>query len=178
MSQLEPGIDVIATNDTVYLRKIRTSDAAFIQTLTNQKGWLEHIGDKQVYSLSDAVKFIKEGPQKTYQRFGFGLYLIVCCQQHIPIGVCGLLKRSYLNAPDLGYAISEEYYRRGYALMSCKLVLATMKKLSNTKILYASTTKTNYASQKLLIKLGFNQEGALLSQDSVENLLLFKRAID
>lgn len=168
-------VDIVATNGAVYLRKIRTSDACFIQDLTNQKGWLEQIGDKDIHSLNDAIQFIKDGPQNTYKRYGFGLYLIVCCQHHVPLGVCGLLKRSYLNAPDLGYAISEEYYRQGYAQMSCKLVLAILHKLTNAKFLYASTTKTNYASQKLLGKLGFSQEGVLLSQDSAESLLLFKR---
>jgi ribosomal-protein-alanine N-acetyltransferase len=170
--------NVLVQNEHIYLRKLTLDDAEFILELTNEPGWLEQIGDKQIYSIKQAAHFIKSGPIQTYKRYGFGLYLIVLKRNSQPLGVCGLLKRSYLNAPDLGYAITQKAYRQGYAQMSCELVLTMVKDLNNVSYIYASTKPSNLASQNLLIKLGFVQEGALMSSSLDDNLLLFMKDID
>lgn len=168
-------INALAQNHLIYLRKMTIADSPFILELTNEPGWLTQIGDKQIHSLKQATHFIKSGPMQTYENYGFGLYLAVLKDNQVPLGICGLLKRSYLDAPDLGYAISQNFYRQGFAQMSCELVLGMLKQLTNAAYIYATTKNSNQASQNLLIKLGFTQDGVLVTPGWDDNLLLFRK---
>lgn len=167
----------IAENTHVYLRQMNEKDADFILALTNERGWLEQIGDKHIHSIKQAKQFIRTGPMQTYRKYGFGLYLVVDKQSEKAVGVCGLLQRSYLAFPDLGYAISRQYQRQGFAFMSCQLVLNIVNQLTPATCIYASTKDGNIASQRLLQKLGFERDGGLIGQLPEENLLLFRKDI-
>ena len=167
----------VAENEHVYLRDINEKDAAFMLALTNERGWLEQIGDKHIHSIKQAKQFIRTGPMQTYQKYGFGLYLVVDKQSEKAVGVCGLLQRSYLSSPDLGYAISRQHQRQGFAFMSCQLVLNMINQLTPATCIYASTKDGNIASQRLLQKLGFKRDGGLICQLPEENLLLFRKDI-
>lgn len=166
---------IVVQNDHIYLRKLNAKDARFILKLTNEEGWLTHIGDRNVHTIKQAEQFIRTGPMHTYKAYGFGLYLVVQKSSNKALGLCGLLKRSYLEAPDLGYAISEDYYRRGFAYMSCQLVLGILDQLTEARCIYASTAKNNIASQKLLKKLGFAKDGVLVSDLTNDNLQLYQK---
>jgi RimJ/RimL family protein N-acetyltransferase len=41
----------------------------------------------------------------------------------LPIGICGLVKRNYLDDIDLGYALLPRYWGQGYAYEAAKAVL-------------------------------------------------------
>lgn len=171
-----PEALIIASTTNIYLRKLCLEDAQFILDLTNQKAWLENIGDRNIYSIKDARRFLKKGPMQAYKTHNFGLYLIAKQGSHEPIGVCGLIKRTYLNAPDLGFAISERYYRKGYAFEASRLVLSNALQVSQSSFIYAATKKGNTPSQLLLTKLGFKKlPQALVISD--EQLVLFKRSV-
>ena len=68
-----------------------TDDAAFIVKLVNTPGWLQYIGDRNVKSLDDAHRYLENGPLKSYQQWGFGLYRVALKQSGTAIGMCGLL---------------------------------------------------------------------------------------
>jgi len=65
----------ILETDRLILRRLAVTDAEFILSLLNQPSFLRFIGDKGVRSLDDARNYILEGPIRSYERFGFGLYL-------------------------------------------------------------------------------------------------------
>ena len=54
--------------------------AAFILNLLNDSLFLRFIGDKGVRTPDDARKYILNGPVASYDRHGFGLYLIKLIQ--------------------------------------------------------------------------------------------------
>lgn len=171
-----PDASIIASTSSIYLRKLCLEDAEFIWDLTNQKAWLENIGDRNIHSIKDAQRFLNKGPMQAYKTHNYGLYIIVKQGSHEPIGVCGLVQRSYLNAPDLGFAISEKYYRKGYAFAASSLVLSNAFQVSQSSFIYAATKQGNTASQLLLTKLGFEklQQALMISG---EQLVLFKRSV-
>ena len=97
------------------LRKLGVADAAFILDLLNQESFLRFIGDRGVRSIADAREYIAKGPMASYERFGFGLYLVSLREAGSPVGICGLVKRPGLDDADLGFALLPQHCSRGFA---------------------------------------------------------------
>lgn len=146
------------------------TDCPFILRLLNQQGFYDHIGDKNVRNLEDAKNYIIDGPNKSFIQHGFGLMLVATTEGE-PVGLCGLLKRDNLGHPDLGYAICETHYRKGYAFESCQGVLSHYQ---SQRPLLAITLLENTASQNLLLKLGFIKEQVLEATPHQDASQLFR----
>lgn len=136
------------------LRELNVEDAEFILRLLNEPSFLRFIGDKGVRNLDDARKYILNGPVSSYQKHGFGLYLVKLKSTHTPIGMCGLLKRESLPDVDIGFAFVPESWGQGYAFESASAVLVYGKDVLNLRRIVAITDKDNEASGRLLEKLG------------------------
>lgn len=151
------------------LREFVDADAPFILTLLNQPSFLRFIGDKKVRTVDDARRYITTGPIESYQRHGFGLYLVELKDGKVPIGMCGVLKRESLPDPDLGFAFLPEYWGQGYAFEAASAVLKEARDTFKLTRILAITNPDNDASIKLLAKLGFQLERVMkLSSDSDE----------
>lgn len=169
---------LIATSSRVYLREISISDAPFMRDLMNQKNWLTFIGDRNINSLADAEKHIETGPKRSYRVNGFGPYMVVDKNTQESIGICGLLKRTYLDSPDLGFAISERFYRQGYGFESAQLILQLADTFVDADYIYASVKKDNAGSCRLLEKLGFAIQVENIPEkikNESDDLLLYKK---
>ena len=66
---------VVFETDRLVLRRL-TVDAPFILRLLNEPSFLQHIGDRGVRNLADAKQYILSGPIASYERHGFGLFLV------------------------------------------------------------------------------------------------------
>jgi RimJ/RimL family protein N-acetyltransferase len=156
MSGVEP--DMIVATPRITLRRVASDDAAFIRTLLNEPSFLRHIGDKGVRTLDDARAYIAEGPQASYARFGFGLYLVELNASRVPIGLCGLLKRDELDDIDLGFAFLPAYWSQGYAAEAARAVLDHAREALGVARVVAIVSPGNDASIRLLGRLGFTFE--------------------
>ena len=96
------------------LRRLTLNDAPFILELLNEPSFLRFIGDRGVRSLQDARQYLLKGPIKSYERFGFGLYLAFLKATGDSIGIAGLLKREGLQDVDVGFAFLPASWGRGY----------------------------------------------------------------
>lgn len=164
--------DIVLETQRLSLRKFELTDAPFIIELLNSPGWLQHIGDKKVSSVKDAELYLKNGPLKSYADHGFGLWMVEHIITKEPIGICGLIKRDYLDDVDIGFAMLPKYFDEGYGLEIASATLIHAKKKLGLKHIVAITTPANKASIKLLNKIGLNFEKPLvLGQD--ETVLLF-----
>lgn len=90
-----------------------------------------------------------------------------------PIGMCGFLKRDYLEHHDIGFAFLPEYEGKGYATQATITALKYAKTHLNFKTVMAITTPDNERSVKLLKKSGFNFVKKIISADTKEELFLF-----
>ncbi|MCA9925967.1 MAG: GNAT family N-acetyltransferase, partial [Anaerolineales bacterium] len=86
----------IVETERLNLRRLTVDDSSFILTLLNDPSFKQNIGDRGVRSLADARLYILNGPAASYERNGFGLYLVELKNGRIPIGICGLVKRPFL----------------------------------------------------------------------------------
>jgi len=165
----------ILETDRLVLRHLTTRDTPFIIELVNTEGWIKYIGDRNIKTAEQARQYLVNGPLKSYADHGFGLYLVTLKTGNIPVGMCGLIKRAYLPAPDIGYAFLPGATGKGYALEVARAVLSfAFTNLKIEKIL-AITLPENERSVRLLNKLGMLPEEKF--NDPVSNELLEKYGI-
>lgn len=155
--------------ERLVLRKFHTDDAEFIVGLLNQPSFLRYIGDKEVRNIADAVQYIQTGPLASYERFGFGLYLVELKENGESIGMCGLLKRDSLPDVDVGFAFLPSFWSQGYAFESAAAVMNYGREVLGLRRIVAITSPDNDASIRLLEKIGLRFEGMVrLASDQPE----------
>ena len=162
---------IVLETERLLLRPMTADDAQFILTLVNEPSFLRYIGDKQVRTLEDARQYILNGPIANYERHGFGQLLVELRDSHMPIGMCGLLKREELPDPDIGFALMPDFWSKGFAFEAASAVLQYARE-RNLRVL-AITTLDNKASVKLLERLGFTFERITKLSEQGEQLKLF-----
>ena len=159
--------------ERLVIRPLTLDDAGFILGLLNQPAFLRFIGDKGVRTVEDARAYLRNGPIASYEKNGYGSYLVELKDGSVPIGISGLLKREWLEDADLGFAFLPEWGSKGYAFESARAVLDYGRDVLGMRRVVAITSLDNTASIKLLGKLGFRFEGLTRFQDSGEEVRLF-----
>nr|WP_315488648.1 GNAT family N-acetyltransferase [uncultured Rhodoferax sp.] len=161
--------------DRLVIRRMTTSaaDARFILELLNDPSWLRFIGDRGVRTETDALQYIAAGPLSMYNRLGYGLCIVESKESRQPLGICGLIKRDYLDYPDIGFAFLPQHWGQGYAWEAASATLHhAIADLGMRRIL-ATTRPDNASSQALLIKLGLQFERAFQHPDGDRDLQLY-----
>ncbi|SNR56051.1 Protein N-acetyltransferase, RimJ/RimL family [Maribacter sedimenticola] len=153
------------------LEPISLEDATFIYELLNSEGWLQFIGDKQLSTVKKAEDYIVNNFMAGYQKHGFGL-LKVCLGNGLPIGICGLLKRDYLDNIDLGFAFLPAYEGFGCAYEASMAMMEFGKNQLQSSRILAICMETNTRSLALLRKLGFTKKDRIQLGSGSEELLL------
>ncbi len=167
----------IKETERLKIRELTIEDAEFILKLLNEPSWLKYIGDKSVRTIKDAEEYIKQGPIQMYNKYGFGLYLVLLKENNIPIGMCGLIKRDYLDDADIGFAFLPKYWGQNYAYESAIAVINYGRDKLGLKRLLAITTLDNISSIKLLEKIGFIYEKNIKNPSDQNDLKLFRMNI-
>ncbi|STR45386.1 GNAT family N-acetyltransferase [Iodobacter fluviatilis] len=143
------------TTARLCLSTISINDAAFYLQLLNEPSWHQFIGDRGIRTLEEAQTAIINGPVDMQNRLGFSLYIVKLSDSETPIGLCGLLKRDYLEDADLGYAFLPQYWGQGFAFEAATGVVKYAKEILNMPRLLATTDLNNQTSIQLLNKLNF-----------------------
>jgi ribosomal-protein-alanine N-acetyltransferase len=161
--------------ERLIIKALDLSNADFIFQLLNSEGWLRFIGDRNIRSLEDAKNYLLEGPIKSYKNHGFGLFLVQL--EGVPIGIAGLLKRDYLDWPDLGFAFLPEYEGKGYAFESSQAIIKQSSLHLNLDRIVAIVLPENQRSIRLLEKLGMKDQGIRDFPGQKSELRLFQMDI-
>jgi RimJ/RimL family protein N-acetyltransferase len=171
-----PSLPVLET-DRLALHRFSAEDAAFIVELLNDPSFLRYIGDKRVRTEADAVRYLEAGPLASYERLGFGLWRVGLRESGEPIGMCGLLKRDWLEDVDVGFAFLPRFWARGYAFEAASGVLNHARDALGLERVAAITSLDNEASMALLAKLGFRLESTARPSEKEEEVRLFVRSL-
>ena len=167
-------MNYILETEKLKLRELTMDDTSFIIELVNSTGWLKYIGDRNIKTTEQAKSYLENGPLKSYQESGFGLWLVETKDTKNPIGMCGLLRRDYLNHPDIGFAFLPEFIGKGFGFEAAAATLSLAKDQLKILTLYAITMPTNYASIKLLEKIGMKFIKSISPHGSQEELHLYQ----
>lgn len=149
---------MIVESERLSLRRLNAGDAEFILELLNDPSFIHNIGDRGVRTVDDARRYIANGPAASYEKFGFGLYLVQIKESGIPIGICGLLKRESLEDVDVGFAFLPGFRRKGYAFESAAAVMQYGRDVLGLNRIVAITAPANEGSIRVLEKLGLRFE--------------------
>jgi RimJ/RimL family protein N-acetyltransferase len=161
---------IVCETKRLVIRHFELRDAQYIVNQLNQESFIRFIADKKVRNVNAAQKYLKEGPMASYQKFGFGMNIILLKHSDIPIGMCGLVKRDELEYPDLGYAFLPEYWGKGYAAEASIAILNSAVNEHGLNTILGITLADNQTSNCLLTRLGFTQKGIVDLYGSENNL--------
>lgn len=159
----------ILETDRLILRQLSTADAAFILELVNEPSFIQNIGDRGVRTLEEARAYILRVAISSYEKNGFGLYLVELKDSGQAIGMCGLIKRDGLEDVDIGYAFLPRFWLKGYAVEAALAVKDYARDALGLKRLVAITDPANQGSIRVLEKIGLKYEKMIrLSDDDIE----------
>ena len=160
---------VLETERLVLSHLSPETDVEFILQLLNEPSFIRYIGDKNVRTREDARAYLVDGPVRSYEQNGFGLYKVEVKESWQPIGISGLIRRDILPDPDIGFAFLPKYWNKGYAFESAASVMQYARDVLQLDRVLAITTPDNEASGKLLGKLGLRFDRLIkLSEDAPE----------
>ena len=163
----------ILTTARLALRELADEDAPFILELLNDPSFIRNIGDRNVRTQEDAREYIRNGPLASYARHGFGLWMVELRNDGTPIGMCGLLKREALDAPDIGFAYLPAFQGKGYGFEAARAVLDHARDTLRLPRVLAIVNADNEPSARLLEKLGMGFERMVQLSDREPPLRLF-----
>ncbi len=144
--------------ERLLLIELTLNDTEFIIELVNTEGWLKFIGNRNIKTKEDALKYI----QMLLDDPGIVYWLVKSKDQKIPMGVVTFISRKHLPHPDLGFAFLPQHCGKGYAHEAAAVVLNDI--INEHPTLLASTIEGNTSSINLIKKLGF-----IYQKDKIED---------
>lgn len=163
----------VLETERLILRHFCIDDGEFIIRLLNEPSFIKRIGDKGVRNGEDAKQYLLSGPIDSYDRFGYGLNMVELKKSGEPVGMCGLVKREYLDDADIAYALLERYWSQGYAAESAEAVMRHARETLNLQRILAIVSPDNHSSIRLLEKIGLTFERMIRRADDDEELKVF-----
>ena len=160
--------------DRLILKSTELEDSDFLIELFNTPKWIQYIGDRNIKTIPEAEKYIRDRVLPQQERLGYSNYIIINKENNVKIGICGLYDREGIDGIDIGFALLPEYEGRGYVYEASSKLMVVAKNTFGLNELSAITTKENIDSQKLLTKLGFRLAGFIFLPEDNEELMLFQ----
>jgi RimJ/RimL family protein N-acetyltransferase len=166
-------VKTILKTERLHIAKADRDDADFIFQLLNSATWLKFIGDKGVKTKKQALTYIDDSLIGSYEKNGFGLYKICLKPTLSPIGLCGFLQRDYLDHPDIGFALLQEFEGQGLMLEACNALMNHAESALKLECVFAIVLPTNGKSCRLLEKIGLQNVGTITPKTGSQEMLLF-----
>ena len=159
--------------ERLILRPTSIDDAGFILQLFNSPKWLKYIGDRNIRSEKDASDYIRDHMLSQLERLGYSNFTVIRKSDRTKLGICGLYDRDGVEGIDIGFAFLPQFEGRGYAMEAAGTVLKLAFSEFGLSKIRAITNKLNFASQKVLTKLGMQADGTLCLPGDNEELLVY-----
>src|SRR5260370_16881702 len=96
---------MILETERLKLRRLSLDDTEFVLRLLNEPSFIQNIGDRGVRTMDDARGYIVKGPITSYEKFGFGLWMVETRSPIAPIGISGLLKQEALDDAHIAHPL-------------------------------------------------------------------------
>ncbi len=165
---------MLLTTERLRLRLPRLEDASFIQKLLNDPDWLRNIGDRGVRNTDDAARYIDERLLDSFRRHGFGLWLVESRTGAEPLGLCGLLKRDFIDDVDIGYAFLPGARGQGHAFEAAQCAMRFAREELDHKRVVALVMRENISSVRLLTRLGMVFQREMVDRETPVDLYLWQ----
>lgn len=132
--------------------------------LLTEPSWKRFIRQHNVDSEALAREYLNTRIISGYGD-GYGFWIVEPRDLGKPIGICGLIKRDYLDQADLGFGFLEQYWGQGYAEEASQSTISYAFETLKLPFLAAITIPENAQSIRLLERLGFQLVGEVTDPD-------------
>ncbi|MBB5607943.1 MULTISPECIES: GNAT family N-acetyltransferase [unclassified Janthinobacterium] len=149
---------IVRETPRLRLRSVTADDAAFYLELVNDPSWVANIGDRKLHTVEAARAALETGAIAQFREHAYSLYMIERRSDGATIGMCGLVRRTSLPGPDIGYALRPPYWGQGYAYEAAAAVMEHAEHVLGLATVYGITAPHNQVSINLLNKLGLRYE--------------------
>lgn len=163
---------VLETNRLV-LRRLSVDDAEFILGHLNDPSFHRYIGDRGVRTVEQARQYVVDRVMASYERFGFGIYMVELKESREQIGTCGLVKRDEMEDVEVGFALLPQFWSKGYAVEAARAVMDYAYKELGLHRIVAIVNPGNDRSFRLLEKIGLKFERTIRLSESDSEIELF-----
>lgn len=148
----------VLETERLTLRRVSLADADFIREVLNEPDFIRFVADRGVRTTAQAADYINEKMLPSFEKFGFGFYVVELKESGSPVGICGLIKRDGMRDVDIGFSILERYWRKGYAYEAAVAVMDYGKRVLGLPRVVGITAPDNEKSGQLLEKLGLRYQ--------------------
>jgi len=152
-------VTVVVETDRLRLLAAAPEHAEFISKMWNKptvKPWLEDYG---LHTPDDALnKLILPIGESYFVKYGHCMCVIQEKESGKLIGINGMLKRPFLDSPNIGYALIPEFTGKGYATESSQGLIGQCRNLGYKKLYAGNVDPRNDRSINMLTRLGMKLE--------------------
>jgi RimJ/RimL family protein N-acetyltransferase len=168
---------IVMETERLLLRWLDADDAEFVHELMNDPGWLRHIGDRGIRSVDDARRYIDQRLRAQCNRLGYGLNLVALRASGTPIGICGLVRRDWLDVADLGYALLPQFRGQGCATEAAAAVLEHASSVLGFGRVAAIVSPNHRDSIGVLERVGMCFERKVIPPDESQEVCVYQRVV-
>lgn len=149
---------ILIDTERLQMREFTLADIDAVFEFSSCEQVSQYTGDKgMVQTKTDAKYIIENVWMSEYEKYGYGRYALIHKQDNKVIGFCGVKYIESQGCPDIGYRMLPDYWQQGLGHEAVKATLQYAKQeLGLTKII-ADVDVNNEASNRLLIRLGFDR---------------------
>ena len=147
-------MESLFTSNRLSFKEFTLEDAPLIYELNSDPEVTKYLHEPFT-TLQKAKEVLAEIILPQYQLYNHGRWSVHLAENNNFIGWCGLKFRAEKNEVDLGYRFMKKYWGIGYATEAGKRCLEFGFQTLKMKEIFAAAHTENLASQRVLIKLGF-----------------------
>ena len=148
-------IDVKLESDRLLIRPFQLGDEEEIFAFSSDEEVTRYTGDVLRTTLADAKKIITDVWYPDYKNYGYGRYAVIYKPDNKLIGFNGFKYHPGEDFTDFGYRFLTEYWGKGIATESSKMIMEFGYKNLPINEVLAFVMQENPASSKVLKKIGF-----------------------
>ncbi|MFN8587916.1 MAG: GNAT family N-acetyltransferase [Candidatus Eisenbacteria bacterium] len=163
----------VLVTERLVLRELTEADAEFVHALVNDPDWVRFIGPRNAATVELARQYLASAYLPMYAKHGYGLWGVARRDDPALLGVCGLIRRDTLDAPDVGFAFLPSARGAGFAREATAACLAHGHKQLGMPRILAICTQDNARSRAVLERSGMRFERLLPPDASGVELCLY-----
>jgi len=153
-----PGTIVICETERLQLIAASEVHAQFISDMWNREGVKEWLLEYGLNTPQDVCeKFVPIG-EPYAKRMGFSMCVIKEKSTGNLVGINGMLKRDFLDSPNIGYAVHPDFWNCGYATESCQGLVDLCRSKGYKKLYAGNVNPLNDRSISVLKRIGMKME--------------------